>query len=159
MKRTFKLSAIVATLVSAKHDIARIEQACEAELNRGKLVETVESGLRVNKKEQAGKSSLTAEFTHAANAVTAFIDYGQAECGAVDKMNAKAAKLGFSSGKLESIPATFKGQDIAAWVAKFANGGKAPKGGKGGKGGKAPSGKGIPAKDAAPVNAVPPVSA
>lgn len=121
MKVTFKLSSVVASIIAAKLHKPVIE-ACEAELNRRTVVSQTESGLRNVKADMVAKSSATVEFTQNQSVVTAFIEYAQADVGTVDKAVAKLRKLTGKdtaiAGTLE-LPASYKGHDIAGWIAKL----------------------------------------
>lgn len=118
------MSPIVsALLVYMKLPVDKIQQAAEAELNNRKQVgEADESGLRNMAKDMRANSSATFAFTQNISAVTAFIQHAQADVGTVDKLAAKAAKLGCEPVKLATIPATLHKHDVGAWLAKFGNG-------------------------------------
>lgn len=141
----FTLSPLVASLL-VPGALPGIIQACEA--NIGRRIETgrESTGTKNSKKTGQATSGDIVNYTQQADVVTAFREYAESETGAIDRAVAKMAKLGLVA-KLDSIPATFKNQDIGNWFNKM-NVAPVVETGKGKGKGKAP-------KDGAPATVAP----
>lgn len=136
MKVSFKLSPIVAAMIAAGARDA-ITQACEAEINRRKLVESASDGMKHVKADNLARSSAHVTFEQVHSVVTAFVMFSESEVGAVDRQYAKLAKLVMDGANTKggtvdlvkgaaiaktfdlSFPASYKGHDIAGWVRKI----------------------------------------
>lgn len=113
------MSALVAAIIP-KTSHKQVIEACEASLNRRVEMSRESSGTKNQKKTGQAVSSETVEYATKSDVVTMFIELCEHEVGTIDRMVAKSAKLGLTGAKLEKLPASYKGADIAGWIAKMA---------------------------------------
>lgn len=110
---------VVSLLVSMNLDTDRISQAIGAWQGQRRLVSSESLGTKNGKKSKLAIGGQLDKYESPTCAVSAFVQYAESEVGTVDRMSAKAGKLGLEV-KLTTIPATLSGQDVGAWLAKFA---------------------------------------
>lgn len=118
MKVTFNISGLVSgLLVGLGLSVDKVVQACEATLNSRTEISNESGGLKNKPKDMRAESTATIGYVQSLTVVTAFIEYAEAKAGKVDKLAARAVKLGGALA-LSEIPEKFAGEMIRDWAVK-----------------------------------------